>query len=112
MNLNTTMLIVGIIVLVAVFELLRRRTLREKYAAVWLITGFITVIAALFPEFVEKISRSLGFTVPSNFVLLGAGVVLLFVTMQMSLELGKVESQVQTLTEEVALLRLEIDKNK
>lgn len=110
MSLRVTMFIFGALVLVGVFELLRRRTLREKYAAIWLITGIGAVVGAIFPKAISAVSSFLGFQVPSNFVLLAAGGVLLFTVMQMSLELGKVEDQIQTLSEEIALLRLDQEK--
>jgi len=112
MSLRLTMLIFGAIVLVGVFALLRRRTLREKYAAIWLLTGAGAVIGAIFPYAVSSVSSFLGFQVTSNFVLLAIGGVLLFTVMQMSLELGKVEGQIQTLSEEIALLRLDQEKKK
>lgn len=108
MTLRITMFVVGLGVLLGVFELLRRRSLREKYAAIWLITGVATLLGAAFPGAIAWVSHALGFQVASNFVLFTAGLVLLFTVMQMSLELGKVESQVQKLSEEIALLRVEI----
>ena len=111
MTLRITMFIVGLAVLLGVFELLRRRTLREKYAAIWLITGVATLLGAAFPGAIAWTSHALGFQVASNFVLFTAGLVLLFTVMQMSLELGKVEAQVQTLSEEIALLRVEIGES-
>lgn len=111
MKLDVTMLIAGLSISIVVLELLRRRALREKYAAIWLVTGGLTVVGAFAPGVVHKISSALGFEVASNFVFFSIIVLLLLVLMQVTLELGKVEGQIQTLAEEIALIRADLPKN-
>lgn len=106
--LRITIGIVVILVLLIIFEMLRRQVLREKYAIIWLTTALVTIVASLFPYEVNRLSRILGFQTLSNFILLILGIVNLLVLMHLSLVMGKTEDQVQTLAEEVALLK---DKN-
>ena len=106
--LRITIGIVVILVLLIIFEMLRRQVLREKYAIIWLTTALVTIVASLFPYEVNRLSRILGFQTLSNFILLIIGIVNLLVLMHLSLVMGKTEDQVQTLAEEVALLK---DKN-
>ena len=108
--LRVTMAVTVIVTLVLIFELLRRKALREKYAFVWILTALIIVIGSIFPNLVFQVSSALGFETFSNFVLVFAGLIILFITMQLSLELGKVEDQNQRLAEELALLKNQIDK--
>jgi hypothetical protein len=107
--LRITMAVTVIVTLVFIFELLRRKALREKYAFVWIMTAIIIVVASVFPNAVFQLSSALGFETFSNFVLVFSGLVILFITMQLSLELGKVEDQNQRLAEELALLKLKND---
>lgn len=44
-----TTTVFGVLILGVIVELLRRRRLRDKYAALWLFTGFVVVVLALFP---------------------------------------------------------------
>ena len=104
--LRITMAVTVIVTLVFIFELLRRKALREKYAFVWIMTAIFIVVGSLFPNAVFQLSSALGFETFSNFVLVFSGLVILFITMQLSLELGKVEDQNQRLAEELALLKL------
>ena len=104
--LRITMAVTVIVTLVFIFELLRRKALREKYAFVWIMTAIFIVVGSLFPNAVFLLSSALGFETFSNFVLVFSGLVILFITMQLSLELGKVEDQNQRLAEELALLKL------
>ena len=108
--LNLTYWIVVGFVLIAIFELLRRKVLREKYAIVWLITGISFIFGALFPEVVNYISKLLGFQILSNFILFVFGVMNLFISMQLTLSAGKAENQIQTLAEEIAIMKQKFDR--
>lgn len=107
--LRITMAVTVIVTLVFIFELLRRKALREKYAFVWIMTAIFIVVGSLFPNAVFQLSSALGFETFSNFVLVFSGLIILFITMQLSLELGKIEDQNQRLAEELALLKLSFE---
>jgi len=98
------------VVLFLVLELLRRRQLREKYAALWLFVSAVIMFFAIWPAGFGSLSRFLGFGLPVNLAFAGALVVLLLVSMQLSLEAGRREDETQRLAEEIALLRIEIDR--
>lgn len=99
----------GLIVLAFTVELLRRRALREKYAALWLLVSLVAVAFAIFPGTLVWLSSALGFQVPANMLFALGGLVLLVVGMQLSLEVGRLEDRTQRLAEEVALLRLRLE---
>jgi hypothetical protein len=109
-NVNVIGILVALLVLVLTVELLRRRTLREKYAVLWLVVSLVGVAFAVFPELLAVVSARLGFQVPANFLFALAALVLLVVGMQLSLEVGRQEDRSQRLAEEVALLREELER--
>ena len=92
-------------ILALVIDLMRRSVLREKYAVVWLLTALTFIAFSIWPTFASRISSSLGFETPSNFVFGLIIILLLGVVMQLSLEVGKLEDKVQTLADEIALSR-------
>ena len=104
--LKTTMAITILVTLVFIFELLRRKALREKYAFVWILTALVLIVGSLFPEFAINLSNALGFATIASFLMVFFGIIILMITMQLSLELGKVEDQNQRLAEELALLKM------
>jgi hypothetical protein len=108
--LNATYWVVVVLLLSSIIELLRRKFLREKYAIVWLAMAVALLAAAIFPENVNKLSSLLGFQYLSNFVLFFLSIINLFIAMQLSLSIGKSENQIQTLAEELALLKSKFDK--
>ncbi len=110
--LNLTFWLTLLFLLISIIELLRRKVLREKYAIVWLVLGLTLIFGASFPGIVNTVSQKLGFQYLSNFVLFIFSIVNLLIAMQLSLSLGKSETQIQNLTEELALTKLEIDSLK
>ena len=103
-------LAMGALVLLLVVELLRRRQLREKYAALWLGIGLVAVVIALFPAVLDRLTELAGFAVPANLLFFGGSLVLTAISMQLSLEIGRLEEKTRRLAEEVALLRSDVDQ--
>lgn len=106
--------VVGILgaamVLAVMVELLRRRQLREKYAALWLLVGLAVLTLAVFPGLLAWVAVALGFEVPANFLFLVALILLLGVTVHLSWELSRVEEETRSLAEDIGILRLEVDR--
>ena len=91
--------------------LLRRRQLREKYAITWLSVGVAVSIFGAFPRTVETLARWTGVQTGSNLLFALALVVLLLVCIQLSAEITTLEEETRTLVEEVALLRLDMERS-
>ena len=103
-------LIGGLLTLVVIFEMLRRQRLREKYAVIWVVVVIATVLLAVFPQMLTRSADVLGVEVPANLLFFGAIMLLLFISIQLSYEIGRLEERTRTLAEEVALLRLQHER--
>ena len=103
-------LVSALAIMAMLFELLRRHRLREKYAVIWGLLPLAAIIGAVFPALLTGAADGLGLQVPSNLLFFLSIVVLLGLTLQLSYELGRTEEQIRTLAEEVALLRLEVER--
>jgi len=105
-------LVGSVVILGVLFEMLRRRHLREKYAVMWAVVAFGVIVLAIFPGLLYSASDLIGVDVPSNLLFFLASMVLMVLTLQHSYELGRVEDKTRTLAEELALLRLELEEQK
>lgn len=56
----------SLVYLTIITTLLLKRQLREKYAFLWLLLGFGTLVIALFPGLLGLLAHALGVEVPSN----------------------------------------------
>ena len=102
-------LIGALITLTLLFELMRRRRLREKYAVFWVVVAIATLVIAVFPGTLTAAADLVGVQVPANLLFFGASMLLLGVSIHQSYELGRLEERTRTLAEEVGLLRLEVE---
>ena len=53
-------IVFGLLILLVTLELLRRRQLREKYAALWIVISIFTVVIAVFPAVLYRTADLLG----------------------------------------------------
>jgi hypothetical protein len=105
-KLNILTASVGLLVLVVIFEMLRRRQLREKYAALWILVGLFGVIPlAIFPQALNRVALAVGVASGASLVLFLGVVILLLICTHLSWEVSQLEEETRTLAEEVALIR-------
>lgn len=97
-------------VLVVVIDMLRRRRLRERHAAWWVVAGVLALIIGVFPSTLVGAAKLLGITVPTNLVFFVSIAILFFVCLQHASEITKLESQTRDLAERVALLELRLGR--
>lgn len=106
---NVLGLAAALIVVVTLFEMLRRHRLREKYALIWFVLAMGSLVVAAVPGLLVALADLLNVQVPSNLVFFVASLLLLAMSLQHSFEIGKLEERTRTLAEEIALLRLRAD---
>jgi len=109
LRLSIISIIAAIAALGLVFELLRRRRLREKYAAIWIVIAVGTVVVAVFPQILQGVADLVGIRTPSNLLFFGSLIVLFAVSLQLSREVGLLEEQSRRLAEEIGTLRMRVD---
>ena len=102
--------ILSLVIVLTVFEMLRRKKIREKYAALWLVVGLSMLVLAAFPRLLEFVAAALNVQVPSNLLFALSIVLALGVCLHLSWEISVVEDETRVLAEEAAILRAQLDK--
>jgi hypothetical protein len=102
----------SVVILASLFEMLRRHRLREKYALIWGLVAFGALTVAAFPGLLQWATTTIGLQVPANLLFFCAAIVILVLTLQHSSELSRLEERTRTLAEELALVRLEIERDR
>ncbi|WP_018348121.1 DUF2304 domain-containing protein [Longispora albida] len=110
MRLHLVTGLAGLIVLVVIFELLRRRQLRVKYGALWLVVAAAALPLAVVPSALDGLAGVLGIASGVSLVLFGAVVFLLLVCIHLSWEVSRLEEETRALAEDVALIRADLDR--
>lgn len=106
---NIAAFLLALAIVALVVEMLRRKKLREKYAALWLIVGVATLVLAAFPRLLNIVAEYVGVQVPSNLLFAMSILMLLGVCLHLSWEISVVEDETRTLAEEVAILRAQVE---
>ena len=105
-------MLVAALSVASMFELLRRRQLKEKYAVLWLFVGLGMLVLGAFPVLLNKIADVVGVKDPPNLLLFSAALLLLLVCVHLSWEASRLEEKTRTLAEELALLRRQIEDDR
>lgn len=96
--------LIGVVLLGFIYELLRRRQLREKYAVLWMIVGVLVIPFAFFPHLLDHLAKSVGVASGVSLVLFLAVIFLLLVCVHLSWEASRLEEETRCLAEEIALI--------
>lgn len=92
----------AVLALIAIVELMRRGTLRERHALWWFVGGILALVLAIFPQALTWAAGLLGVAVPINLIFFVAIGLLFLVSLQYGAELTRVEEKIRTLAEESA----------
>lgn len=99
-----------VVVVIALFALLRGRRIREKYVGLWLGVAIAVIVLGAFPALTFWLARVVGVQTPVNLLFSGALAVLLIVCIQLSVAISALEERNRTVVEEIALLRQEVSE--
>jgi cell division protein FtsW (lipid II flippase) len=101
----------SLLLLVVVFELIRSRRLRERYALLWLLTGLVLLALSAWRGGLNTIAGWVGVeTYPPAVLFAVALLFVLAVLLHYSTVLSKVTDQNVILAQRVALLELELSE--
>jgi hypothetical protein len=110
MSAYTLGLIGAVITLLIIFEMLRRRKLREKYAVFWVFLALVVALIAFVPDILRWTAHHVGVKVPANLLFFLSGLVLIGVAVQLSAEVTRLEDRSRTLAEDLAILRQRVEE--
>ena len=97
--------IVGTVVLLGiVLELVRRKRLMERYAIVWLFSGAVLLVFAIWGGLLDQVAEALGVAYPPNALFLIAFGFVIFLLLHFSLAVSRLSDQSKVLAQRVALL--------
>ncbi len=95
-------IIAALLAVLAIVELMRRGTLRERHAVWWFVGGSLALVIAVFPQTLNWAATLVGVTLPVNLVFFVAIGLLFLVSLQYGAELTRIEEKMRTLAEKAA----------
>jgi hypothetical protein len=98
----------GVLLLVFVLELVRRRRLREEYSWLWLLAASAYFLVAVWPSLGAWVARFVGSARPASvFTFLGL-LFLFLICIQFSVHISRLSEQNKDLAQQLAILESEL----
>ena len=102
-------LFVSVLVFVVVIDMVRKRRLREEYSVLWLATSVIMFVLVLRYEWLVSLTTFIGAGLPTTTLFLFAIIFLMLLSVQFCIKISRLTDQVKNLSQENALMKVEIE---
>jgi len=103
-------LFISVFVFVVVIDMVRKRKLREEYSVLWLATSLLMFVLILRYQWLVALTHLIGATTSTTTLFLFALIFLILLSVQFCIKISKLTDQVKNLSQENALMKLEIEK--
>jgi hypothetical protein len=100
------------IFMVMIFRLIIQGRLREEYSIVWILCTLILIVFSIWRKGLEQISLWLGVYYPPSLIFLAAIFAIIVFLVHLSVVNSKLQSQIKTLTHEMAYMKLELERQQ
>lgn len=98
--------------MVMIFRLIVQGRLREEYSIVWILCTLILVVFSIWRKGLEQISLWLGVYYPPSLIFLAAIFAIIVFLVHLSVVNTRLQSQIKTLTHEMAYMKLELERQQ
>ena len=103
-------IIISLTLLIFIIELVRRKKLREEYSWLWLLTGAMILILALWYDLLQGITYLIGAGLPTSTLFFLGLVFLILIAIQFSVKVSELNTQVKNLAQENGLLKNRVEE--
>jgi hypothetical protein len=98
--------------LLVVFELIRSRRLRERYALLWLLTAVVMLVFSLWRGGLGRVASTIGVAYPPTALLAIASLFMLLVLLHYSTVISRLSDQNTILAQKLALLENRLSEQR
>jgi hypothetical protein len=103
--------VAALILLAIILELIRSRRLQERYAILWLVTGAVMFVLAIWRGGLAKIADLAGIAYPPSALFVLVSLFILAVLLHYSTVISRLSDQSKILAQRLALLERELDES-
>lgn len=100
----------GFLFVIVLIDMIRKRRLLETHALLWILTSIVVAVSPLFLPLLNDLAYAVGIFYPPALYLLIAIFFLMANTLRNTLDISRLTEQNRRLTQEVAILRNEIER--
>ncbi|MBI3008272.1 MAG: DUF2304 domain-containing protein [Candidatus Omnitrophica bacterium] len=97
-------ILISIGLILVIVDLVRRRKLREEYSWLWLMSGAVIFILAVWYDLLAAIGNFIGVIVPTSTLFFFGLIFLVLISLHFSVKVSSLTNQVKKLAQELAML--------
>jgi hypothetical protein len=112
MRASTVAALAALLLIGVVLELIRSRRLQERYALLWLLTGGVILVLALWRGLLGIVSSAIGVHYPPSALFAVGAVFILVVLLHYSTVISKLSETNKVLAQRLALLETELAEHR
>lgn len=109
-SLKIALVVILFIYLFIILKSVKRKNMRINYLIFWSITGVLLIVALAVPNFVEDVSRWLGFELPINMIFSFAIFIILYLIFDLTKQITKEQNKNITLIQEISILKNKVEE--
>lgn len=109
-SLKIALVVILLIYLFIILKSVKKKNMRINYLIFWSITGILLIIALLVPNFVDNVSKFLGFELPINMIFSFAIFIVLYLIFDLTKLITKEQNKNITLIQEISMLKKRVEE--
>ena len=103
-TLQIAMLLAVVVYFFFLFHLLKKKRLNIKYTLLWIFSGILMLILALFPRILDVFAKMIGIYEPTNALFAVIFFCIIIILMSLTAIVSKMNERIKRLAQSVALL--------
>lgn len=108
-------IVIGVIIVAMIFyiaNMVRRKKIDLRYTLSWMCLGVVLLLLDIFPGIMEWLADLIGIKTPSNMVFFFGFILIVILVYSLTTSVSRLSDKSKKLTQEVALLREELERLK
>lgn len=105
-------ILVVVFLLLLIFELVRRRKMREEYSFLWLLCGVSILILVVWYDLLLLLTKIIGAVLPTTTLFIFALIFLFLIALHFCIKISKLTDKIINLSQELAILKMDIENKK
>lgn len=110
LSLKLVLVIIVITYIILVLRAVKKKKMRLSYLIIWIIIGIVLLVSVILPNFVENVSKFIGFEMPINMIFSVAIFVIIYLIFDLISIISKQEKKIVLLIQEISILKKRLDK--
>lgn len=101
---------ISILLFITIVDLVRRRKLREEFSWLWLLTGVMVILLAVWYDLLEFITWIIGAVLPTTTLFLLGLIFVIVINLYYATKISNLHDRVKDLAQHIAILQTEMKK--